>query len=227
MFELIIIISLAIIFFIFLARMPEVEKISKKEAGSLKIYFNRILSFFEDLRSKLKQRSSVSTLESPTSALDQSKDLNLEAERRLKVGDLEAAEKLYLRLAVVSPNDAKIYAALGRIYLERLNFVDAIDSFKAAVNRDQKNGFYYYDLARALFAAERYTEAITCFEKSILINNRIPIRHFDLGLTFLKIKDYKRAADSFNRAYVIEPNNKKYKRFLAKAEDKISHKILN
>ncbi|MBU2595322.1 tetratricopeptide repeat protein [Patescibacteria group bacterium] len=219
MFELIIIISLAIIFFIFLARMPEVEKISKKEASGLKIFFAKILSSFKDIRFKPKRRSFP--------ILKKTKDLSLEAEKKLKVGDLEAAEKLYLRLAVVSPKEAKIYASLGRIYLERLNFKDAIASFKAAVSRDQKNGFYYYDLARALFRAERYTEAITCFEKSILINNRIPSRHFDLGLTLLKIKEYKRAADSFRRAYEIEPNNEKYKRLLKKVEEKISYKVLN
>lgn len=223
MFELIIIISLAIIFFIFLGRMPEVEKIEGKRISELKNFFARLINSAKKINLNKLKLKSMSQLAKPSpKKIDEPKDIQLEAEKKLKFGDLEGAEKLYLRLAIVSPQDAKIYVALGKIYLERLNYKDAISSFKAAVNRDRKNGFYYYDLATALFKAERYSEAVICFEKSILINNRIPSRHFSLGLSLVKLGEYERAADSFRRAYEIEPNNKKYKRFSKKAEAKLS-----
>jgi len=234
MFELIIIISLAIIFFIFLGRMPEVEKIERKIKGrsiplfkgELKNFFTKMMNWFRNIRYK-KIRPKTNIPESINKTTERAEDLYFEAERKLKFGDLEGAEKLYLRLAVVSPNDAKIYAALGKIYFERLNYKDAISSYKAAINRDQKNGFYYYDLASALFKAEKYKEAIFCFEKSILINNRIPIRHLGLGVCLMKIGDFERAAESFRKAYNIEPNNEKYKRLLKKAEAKKYSAILN
>ena len=223
MFELIIIISLAIIFFIFLGRMPEVEKVGGRRVSELKNFFVRLINSAKKIKFKKIKFAGASRFLGPTpQKTDEPKDILVEAEKKLKFGDLEGAEKLYLRLAIISPQDAKIYAALGKIYLDRLNYKDAISSFKAAVNRDSKNGFYYFDLAAALFKAERYNEAVICFEKSILINNRIPNRHFSLGLTFLKIKDYERAIASLRRAYEIEPNNKKYKRFLKKVEHKIS-----
>jgi tetratricopeptide (TPR) repeat protein len=208
MFELIIIISLAIIFFIFLVRMPEVERIGEKSKGTtiplFKKGFKRIVNFVKKIRLPRFKKSKL-----------------------IRFGDLEGAEKLYLRLAVISPNDATIYASLGRIYLERLNYKDAVASFKAAINRDRKNGFYYYDLATALFKDGRYEEAILCFEKSILINNRIPIRHLGLGLTLMKIGENGRAAESFRKAIVIEPNNEKYKRLLKKAQAKSYSSALN
>ena len=228
MFELIIIISLAIIFLIFLVRMPEVEKIENKGKrtpvfkGDLRNIFNFIK------RIKLPKYNLKPTRAEPKrETVGETRDILFEAERKLKFGDLDGAEKLYLRLAVVSPKDATIYASLGRIYLERLNYKDAISSFKAAINRDRKNGFYYYDLATALFKDEKYKEAIVCFEKSILINNRIPIRHLGLGLALIKLGEYERAADSFRKAISIEPNNEKYKRLLKKAEAKKYSSTLN
>ena len=230
MFELIIIISLAIIFFIFLVKMPEVEKIDGKEKGrGTPLFKGELRNIFNFLKRIRLPRPKLQSLKhEPKREIGrETKDLHFEAERKLKFGDLEGAEKLYLRLAVVSPHDAKIYAALGKIYLERLNYKDAVASFKAAANRDQKNGFYYYDLATALFKDEKYNEAIICFEKSILINNRIPIRHAGLGLTLMKLGEYERAAESFRKAMFIEPNNEKYKRLLKKAEAKKYSPTLN
>ncbi len=235
MFELIIIISLAIIFFIFLGRMPEIEKIERRIKGrsiplfkgELKNFFKNAINLFNKIRFRYKKIKPQINKPELTNKTSPPEDLYIEAERKLKFGDLDGAEKLYLRLAVVLPKDAKIYAALGKIYLERQNLKDAISSFKAAINRDPKNGFYYYDLARVLFSAERFKEATLCFEKSILINNRIPIRHIGLGLCFMKIGDFERAAASFRKAYDIEPNNEKFKRLLKKAEAKKYSTTLN
>jgi tetratricopeptide (TPR) repeat protein len=230
MFELIIIISLAIIFFIFLIRMPEVEKIEGREKGRRTPIFKgdlrKIFNFIKKIKLP-KYKLKALKPEPKKETVGETKDLFFEAERKLKFGDLDGAEKLYLRLAVVSPNDAAIYASLGRIYLERQNLKDAISSFKAAINRDQKNGFYYYDLATALYKDEKYKEAIVCFEKSILINNRIPIRHLGLGLALMKIGENERAADSFRKAIFIEPNNEKYQRLLKKAQSKKYSSTLN
>lgn len=234
MFELIIILSLAIIFFIFLIRMPEIEKIDGKIEGKRPPLFKHsYLAVFKNSLDKIRGiRLHQAKTESPEieplkPKESETRDIFLEAERKLKFGDLEAAEKLYLRLAIISPNDATIYAALGKIYFERQNFKDSISSFKAAIHRDPKNGFYYYDLGTALFKAERFDEAIICFEKSVLINNRIPIRHLGLGLSLMKMGEYERAASSFRRAIQIEPNNEKYKRFLKKAESKNYSSSLN
>lgn len=234
MFELIIIISLALIFFIFLIRMPEVEKIRRQEEEKspwFRFDFKGMLNNLKKVRIKtIRSLARPSSIESKTQKQDtdeETKDLSFEAERKLKFGDLDGAEKLYLRLAVVSPHDASIYSALGKIYLERQNFNDAIASFKAAINRDRKNGFYYYDLAAALFKAERYKEAVTCFEKSILINNRIPSRHFGLGLSLMRMGENEKAVAAFRRAYEIEPNNQKYKKLLKKTESKLSSPTLS
>jgi tetratricopeptide (TPR) repeat protein len=230
MFELIIIISLAIIFLIFLVRMPEIEKMEGREKGKRTPIFKgdlrNIFNFIK--RIKLPKYNLKPTRAEPKrETVDETRDIFFEAERKLKFGDLDGAEKLYLRLAVVSPKDAAIYASLGRIYLERQNLKDAISSFKAAINRDRKNGFYYYDLATVLFKDGKYKEAIICFEKSILINNRIPIRHSGLGLALLKTGDNEQAAESFRKAIFIEPNNEKYKRLLKKAEAKSYSSSLN
>ena len=59
-----------------------------------------------------------------------------------------------------------------------------------------------------------------------MINNRIPIRYSELGLTLMKIEEYERAADSFRRAMVIEPKNHRYKKLLAKAERDLLSPVL-
>ena len=226
MFELIIIISLAIIFFIFLARMPEVERIEGSgravQLTKLKNWFEGVINLFKKIKFPKPKKLSLDKTSESIADKREERDLAAEAEKKLKFGDLEAAEKLYLRLAVISPRDDKIFAALGKIYSERQNFQDAIASFKAAINRDPKNGFYYYDLANVLYKSGRFEEAILCFEKSILINNRIPNRHLGLGLSLMRMGENEKAAESFKRAIEIEPNNERYKKLLQKTSRRLS-----
>jgi tetratricopeptide (TPR) repeat protein len=234
MLELIIIISLAIIFFIFLYRMPEVEKIGQKRVGDNKKtrapFFQKELekffTFFSRLREKKKAQPEVFKEEKLESNF-KPEELFSAAERKLRFRDFNGAEKIYLKLATLYPNESTVYGALGKIYFERKNYEDAVASFKAALKRDRMNGFYYYDLALALFRLRRYEEANICFEKSIEINNRIPIRHLGLGISLLKIHEYERAVKSFKRALEIEPNNEKYRRLLDKAQRQSRPRILN
>lgn len=235
MLELIIIISLAIIFFIFLYRMPEVEKIdqkiSKYDSKKIKTSFlqrelKNFFSFFKKIEKSKKKENEVQREEKVENNF-RPEELFSAAERKLRFRDFNGAEKIYLKLATLYPNEPTVYSALGKIYFERKNYEDAVASFKAALKRDRMNGFYYYDLALALFKLKRYEEANICFEKSIEINNRIPIRHLGLGVSLMKIREYERAAKAFRRALEIEPNNQKYHRLMKKAERASRPHILN
>lgn len=224
MWELIIIISLAVIFFIFLRRMPEVERIGEEELSKKKEerpfdYGKKILSFFEELRIKNRKNNTQEKKFQDTS------DIFSEAEEKMKYGDYAAAEKLYLKLITLEPKEASYYSSLGKIYSSQKNFTDAISSFKAAINRDKKNGFYYNDLGQAFFESGKYKEASLCFEKGVVINNKIPTRHIGFGLSLMKIGESKRAAESFRKAVEIEPNNQRYRELYRKALAK--NEVLN
>ena len=94
MFELIIIISLAIIFFIFLSRMPEVEKIEGRRVSELKNFFARLINSAKKIKFKrIKFKGASRFLRPVPQKIDQPKDIQFEAEKKLKFGDLEGAEK--------------------------------------------------------------------------------------------------------------------------------------
>lgn len=224
MVEVIIIVCLAIIFYVVLRRMPEVEKIEvktgkKEQKGIVESMQNSLQRIIESLRKTDKVKKAKKTTKKI-----KLKDLFTAAEKKQLKGDLEGAERIYLRLATLKPKDAKIFESLGQIYYQKKEYNDAVLAYKAALNREKDNGFNYYNLAMSLYKLKKNNEACTCFEKSIQLNNRIGIRHVGFGMCLLRLGEARRAIKSFKTAIEIEPNNEKYQYLLKKAESKTKAK---
>ena len=58
-------------------------------------------------------------------------------------------------------------------------------------------------------------------EKSIAINNKVASRFMNLGLAYFMSKKYRKAADAYEKALILEPHNDEFKRLLADAEAKL------
>lgn len=90
-----------------------------------------------------------------------------EAENKYKQGDYEAAERLYLKAASTHPDDPKVYAKLGRLYLEQKNFSDAIEALKLAAKLDKHNPSRHYNLALAYYGNKDIRKAIASVREAI------------------------------------------------------------
>jgi len=95
--------------------------------------------------------------------------LNLKAERAWELGRLEEAERLFQRLAEISPNWVIAYNMLGYINMGRGRFAEAEEYFKSYrfIAPDQANP--YDSLGELFITVGRYDEAEETLERALEI----------------------------------------------------------
>jgi len=93
-----------------------------------------------------------------------------EGDALLKSGQFEEAEQFFLKAAAAHPNDAKVYAKLGLIYLNTKNYSDAIESLKVAAKIDKYNPSRHYNLALAYLGNKDLQHAIISAREAISLD---------------------------------------------------------
>lgn len=161
-----------------------------KQIASVSVnIFGRIISLFTQIISALKQKfskrpevkqnypakvSSSNTYqfwdeESSVSRVEISSHFD-EAERLFKKGELEQAEKLFIKAATSNPGDPKVYARLGLLYLQLKNYSDAIESLKVAAKLDKYNPSRHYNLSLAYMGNGDTQKAISSVREAITLD---------------------------------------------------------
>lgn len=82
------------------------------------------------------------------------------------------AEGLYVKVAALDPDNAKIYSRLGAIYLEQKNFYDARDAFSQAVKLEPDLASRHINLGLALMGLKDYFKAMESFKKALNIDHK-------------------------------------------------------
>ncbi len=93
-----------------------------------------------------------------------------EGEKLVKEGKLDEAEQFFVRLASNHPNDSKIYARLGLLYLNAKNYSDAIEALKVAVKLDKYNPSRHYNLGLAYMGNNDTQRAISSVREAISLD---------------------------------------------------------
>lgn len=97
-----------------------------------------------------------------------------EGDNLLKAGKFEQAEQFFLRAASRHPNDPKIYARLGLMYLNNKNYSDAIESLKVATKLDRYNPSRHYNLALSYWGNKDIQKAIMSVREAISLDPVTP-----------------------------------------------------
>lgn len=81
--------------------------------------------------------------------------------------EADIAIDCYARLLELEECNANIYYELGHLYLKKEDFINSINAFKLALDKDEENPFYHNALAYALVRAEQYDEACEHYKFAI------------------------------------------------------------
>lgn len=222
MYELLIILSISIILFLFIRRLPKKGggKSSNFSVNKRNFNFNwfslkrKIKAFFRTWWSKIivfiKSKISGSKTEERKKKyrIDISKSFS-RAEEYFEDGDLEKAEKICLKLISIKPSDARFYFLLSQIYQKQDNNKEAALCLREAVKR-KPDGFWYLELGELLTRLGKYRQAEESFRKAIEMNNTIAFRWSKLAQVLLEQDKKSQAMEAIERAIEIEPNNKGY-----------------
>lgn len=108
----------------------------------------RILSAF--ILKKIDRRRSkiLSPPDLPPSAQSQlDKDPLKIADQAFSRSEWDKAEEYYIKSAIISPRNSRIYSRLGVIYLEKKNYRDALEALTTAIENDDTVAARHYNLA--------------------------------------------------------------------------------
>jgi protein O-GlcNAc transferase len=134
-------------------------------------------------------------------------DLASLADRFGRFGALAQAEALYHQALGLRPNDAELWARLGRVYhaLNRLN--NAIDSLQRAVGLCPGQVEWHNELGVTLMEQGRLVEAIASFREAIAIRPDHAEALNNLGIALMRQGEPLAAAECYHRALAFEPDH--------------------
>jgi len=227
MYEIIVIVCLAIIFLILLSKWPQTK--TKIPNQPLLASFGKKRVWFGGLRQRLgggikaffQKLSHRPARTKPAFQKDSKEDFQLsdidfvkEGERLFQEKRFQEAEKYYLRAVAEDSENSLLYGQLGLIYLQLENHKDAVESLKMAVKLEPENGFYQNNLGLALFRLGRVRESIIYFENAVALDEKNARRWANLGLAYQKVGERQKAKEAFKKAVELNPANPKYQKYL-------------
>ncbi len=125
-----------------------------------------------------------------------------------KAKQYENAEKTFVRLAELSPEDAATYYGLiVRMYDEVGRFDRAIEAAKKVVEINPKSEMAVYNLGIMYFKLERYDEAIAAFRQALEIRPNYEYAWYQIGYSYSKQKKYKEAIEAFKKFVELMPDS--------------------
>jgi len=107
-----------------------------------------------------------------------------------------------------APDDPKLLALAGDLYLRAQRFDDAIAVLQKAVEKDPTNATAVANLARAYHSAGKGELALETYKKALAADSTNTDLIFNMALLYFDAKDYDKAIESFKK--VLEKNPDDY-----------------
>lgn len=195
--EILIIIALAIIFFLLLRKLPRAKELFKKRSsGSVTI----------SPKSKINQEAKKNQIQK---SLDEIKKL-------IENNQLDKAERILLKIVVDEPHNGEIYNELGLVYLKQENFKDASSAFLEALKyKKDLSGNLYNNLGLTYFSLKEYPKSIQYYKKAIMLDSEATTRYINLALSQKAHGRPQDALRTLKRAQKIDPENPDIKKLLS------------
>jgi protein O-GlcNAc transferase len=130
--------------------------------------------------------------------------LALAKERHL-AGDFAAARDLYQRILAVRPADADILLRLGVLELQCGAYNAALASLDKAIVHAPDVARLHFARGQVLAAAQRFTDAVSAYERVLKLDAASADLLFALGTAHLALADHPRAIDAYARAVELDP----------------------
>ena len=168
-FEIIIIVSVIVVFVILARRLPDLIK--KQDNQKVDNQKQEIVPQTPKIEQNPKPAqsfwSTVKKVEKVENKVPEKEKSNFEkGDMNFKSGNYKEAEKCYIKAASSDPNNPKIYNRLGIIYLEQKNYRDAKDAFSEVLKFDDKIASRHVNYGLACIQLKNFDEGIKAYEKA-------------------------------------------------------------
>ncbi|MFO7810784.1 MAG: tetratricopeptide repeat protein, partial [Candidatus Delongbacteria bacterium] len=136
-------------------------------------------------------------------------------------GDIEKAQKYYLRALQINPNSYGACNNIGNIYAEQNKSEEAEKYFNRAL---EINPYYVRamnNLANLYFQDKEYSKAQKYYLSAIKIDNNFAEAYQNLAILYLITGNYEHALRNYRRVIKLDPNNSQAQKYIKILEDKL------
>ncbi len=122
------------------------------------------------------------------------------AEIFLHIQQLEEAQKEFLLIVQIDPENYKSYSEIGRIYIEKERYEQAAHFLKKAleINPNHIDSLFYSGIAK--YHLKLNSEALHDLEKCINLDKYYYKANFYIGMVNFQVKNYQKALQQFDIA---------------------------
>jgi tetratricopeptide (TPR) repeat protein len=124
----------------------------------------------------------------------------------MQLGRIDEAQKVFLEVNQLLPNDELVLHYLGVIALQRREFDKAVDYFHRALKILPGYADAHNNLAAAYVEMGRLPEALPHLEQAARLNSRDPMAHTNLGAVLAGLGRTAEARSHLQQALVLAPN---------------------
>jgi len=147
--------------------------------------------------------------------------------------DIQIAQKKWddsivtLNKAVaLSPGDAQLHGGLGRIYLQKRDFPDALKELKIALHLDGKNLAYWKDLNSALYLSGDCVSTLATLDEIAKMETPGAGPWFIRALCYDKLNQPKPALDAYQKFLSLDQGQNADQIWQAQERSKVLRKVL-
>lgn len=99
-------------------------------------------------------------------------------------------------------------AEIGYVKYKYGRYQEAAEIFQLLATLDSVNAYYHTALGGVYQKLGKYVDSVVSYTKSIRLNPKELCCHVNRGEIYLRHKNYRKAADDFRNAIVLDPNGK-------------------
>ena len=132
--------------------------------------------------------------------------LNLLGSCYQKLGHYETAMKNFLQVLSTEPKNLAAMNNLANIHKDLLEFEKAEDLYKKIIKINPKYIMAITNYANLKFQLNQHDDAINLYNQALEIDNKSENIHYNIGLTFQSLGNFKKAEYHFNEMIKINPS---------------------
>ncbi|MFS8859858.1 tetratricopeptide repeat protein [Synechococcus sp. H60.1] len=125
--------------------------------------------------------------------------------RHHRSGELDQAEKCYLEILSLEPNQPDAIQYLGILAYQQEQYVKSVEWLERCVSLGQRSASLYTNLGVAYEKLNRPERAIECYQQAIQIDPESLNANFNLGLALIQLERWDEAEKAFLKVLELDP----------------------
>jgi tetratricopeptide (TPR) repeat protein len=131
------------------------------------------------------------------------------ADNELSLGHYDRADTAAQRVLGIDPKSFAAHYVRGFVASHREEWEVSIESLKVANKLEQNHPEILRCLGWSLFSVGRTLEGVVTLERALNLDEENPLILCDLGVVYLKLKDFGKSKALLERAIDIDPKNER------------------